>query len=61
MAGGQQLYATLEGTSYTCLKSDNLIAKKLPVVGLATHKMHAADLAVGPVTPRGVGREKPTT
>ena len=54
-----QLDATPEGTSCTFRKSDNLVARELPVVGLTTHKLIAAELDEGTATPAFV-REAPT-
>jgi hypothetical protein len=51
--------ATEVERSYTFRKSDNLVAKEQPVVGLTTHKMIAAELEVGTGTPH-FGRQSPT-
>ena len=54
-----QPVATSVETSCTFRKSDNLVAREMPVVGLTTHKMIAAELEVGTATPP-FGRETPT-
>jgi hypothetical protein len=51
--------ATEVGRSYTFRKSDNLVARELPVVVLTAHKMIAAELEVGTGTPH-FGRQSPT-
>ena len=59
LMGCMQLDAMPVETSYTFRKSDNLVARELAIVGLATHKMIAAELCVGTATPP-FGREAPT-
>jgi hypothetical protein len=53
-----QLDASSVEISCTFPKSDNLVARELPVVGLTTHKIIAAELDVGTATPP-FGRENP--
>ena len=47
------------GIFCTFRKSDNLVVREPPVIGLTTHKIVAAELEVGTVTPP-FGRETPT-
>jgi hypothetical protein len=55
-----QLDATSVGIFCTFPRSDNLVVlRELLVVGLATHKIIAAELEVGTLTPP-FGRETPT-